>query len=114
MQGLHRKKQSDVMRDLLRVPVGQYRQMTKFRRAPGRPAQTRLFISATSPSGAIQTSACVCVAVTAIARSARNRIASPRRRTDSYWVVQYVAYKYYEVLVVNTALNAIRRDAKAN
>lgn len=34
VQELYRKKQSDVMRYLLRVRVWQYRQMTKFHRAP--------------------------------------------------------------------------------
>lgn len=43
MQELYRKKQSDVMRYLLRVRVWQYRQMTKFHRAPrpSRPDKAR-------------------------------------------------------------------------
>lgn len=43
MQELYRKKQSDVMRYLLRVRVWQYRQMTRFHRAPrpSRPDKAR-------------------------------------------------------------------------
>lgn len=43
MQELYRKKQSDVMRYLLRVRCWQYRQMTKLHRAPrpSRPDKAR-------------------------------------------------------------------------
>ena len=43
VQELYRKKQSDVMRYLLRVRVWQYRQLTKFHRAPrpSRPDKAR-------------------------------------------------------------------------
>lgn len=43
MQELYRKKQSDVMRYLLRIRVWQYRQMTRFHRAPrpSRPDKAR-------------------------------------------------------------------------
>lgn len=36
------------------------------------------------------------------------------RVLNSYWVAQDAAYKYYEVIMVDTAHNAIRRDAKVN
>lgn len=43
VQELYRKKQSDVMRYLLRIRVWQYRQMTRFHRAPrpSRPDKAR-------------------------------------------------------------------------
>ncbi|EAT35069.1 AAEL012736-PE [Aedes aegypti] len=141
VQELYRKKQSDVMRYLLRVRVWQYRQLTKFHRAPrpSRPDKARrlgykakqgfsIFRIRVRRGGRKRPVAKGCTygkpkshgvnelkpyrCLQSVAEERVGRRVGGLRVLNSYWVAQDAAYKYYEVIMVDTAHNAIRRDAK--
>ncbi|XP_066901102.1 large ribosomal subunit protein eL15 [Halyomorpha halys] len=143
IQELYRKKQSDAMRYLLRIRVWQYRQMTKMHRVvkPSRPDKARRLgfknkqgfcifririkrggrkrpvpkgatygkpkshgVNQLKPTRSLH----------AMAEEKVGRKCSGLRVLNSYWVAQDARYKYYEVICVDPAHKAIRRDAKAN
>merc|ERR1712018_419842 len=143
MQELYRKKQSDVLRFLLRVRCWQYRQLSTIHRAsrPTRPDKARR-LGYRAKRG-------YCIYRIRIRRGGRKRpvpkgatygkptnqgvnslknqrshqaVAEERvgrkckalRVLNSYWVAQDSTYKYYEVVLVDPFHKAIRRDAKIN
>jgi len=143
MQELYRKKQSDVMRYLLRIRVWQYRQMTRFHRAPrpSRPDKARRLGYRAKQGYAIFR--------VRVRRGGRKRpvpkgatygkpkshgvnklkpkrclqsIAEERvgrrcgglRVLNSYWVGQDAVYKFFEVITVDPSHKGIRTDAKVN
>ncbi|XP_058126504.1 large ribosomal subunit protein eL15 [Anopheles ziemanni] len=143
VQELYRKKQSDVMRYLLRVRVWQYRQMTKFHRAPrpSRPDKARrlgyrakqgysIFRIRVRRGGRKRPVPKGCTygkpkshgvnelkptrCLQSVAEERVGRRVGGLRVLNSYWVSQDASHKYYEVIMVDTSHNAIRRDPKAN
>lgn len=143
VQELWRKKQSDVMRFLLRVRAWEYRQLPKIVRAsrPTRPEKARA-LGYKAKQG-------YCVYRVAVRRGGRKRqngkgivygkpkhhginqlkfrrnlrsVAEERvgrrcsnlRVLNSYWLNSDSTYKYFEVILVDPSHNAIRRDASIN
>uniref|UniRef100_A0A1B0D3P8 Ribosomal protein L15 n=1 Tax=Phlebotomus papatasi TaxID=29031 RepID=A0A1B0D3P8_PHLPP len=128
VQELYRKKQSDVMRYLLRIRVWQYRQLTKLHRAPrpSRPDKARR-LGYRAKQGYV-------IYRIRVRRGGRKRpvpkgctYGKPKshgervgrrlgslRVLNSYWVAQDSSYKYYEVILIDPSQNAIRRDPKIN
>merc|ERR1712013_3289 len=109
MSELYRKKQSDVMRYLLRIRCWQYRQLTKVHRAPRptRPDKARRLgykAKQQKPERNLQS----------IAEERVGRRLKGLRILNSYWVGQDSTYKYYEVIMVDTHHAAITRDPKIN
>jgi large subunit ribosomal protein L15e len=141
---LYRKKQSDVMRYLLRIRCWQYRQLTKVHRAPRptRPDKARRLgykakqgfviyriamrrggrkrpVAKGCPYGKPKTSGAVKQQkpqrnLQSIAEERVGRRLKGLRILNSYWVGQDSTYKYFEVIMVDVAHPAIRRDPKAN
>ncbi|KAI4459880.1 ribosomal protein l15 [Holotrichia oblita] len=135
IQELYRKKQSDVLRFLLRIRVWQYRQLTKLHRAPKptRPDKARriCYFPHTSTPWWSQTSSSKGATygkpkshgvnqlkptrnLQSLAEERVGRRAGGLRVLNSYWVGQDASYKYYEVILVDPSHNAIRRDPKIN
>merc|ERR1712079_146916 len=144
MSELYRKKQSDVMRYLLRIRCWQYRQLTKVHRAPRstRPDKARRLgyknkqgfviyriamrrggrkrpVAKGCPYGKPKTSGAVKQQkpqrnLQSIAEERVGRRLKGLRILSSYWVGQDSTYKYFEVIMVDIAHPAIRRDPKAN
>lgn len=143
VQELYRKKQSDVLRFLLRIRVWQYRQMTRMHRTPRstRPDKARRLgyrakegysifrvrvrrggrkrpvpkgatygkpkshgVNQLKPTRNLQS----------IAEERVGRRCGGLRVLNSYWVAQDSTYKYYEVIMVDPAHKAVRRDPKIN
>ncbi|KAE8749203.1 hypothetical protein FOCC_FOCC004110 [Frankliniella occidentalis] len=143
IQELYRKKQSDVLRFLLRIRVWQYRQLTKMHRAPkpSRPDKARRMgykakhgyavfrirvrrggrkkpvpkgatygkpksqgVNQLKPTRNLQS----------VAEERVGRRCGGLRVLNSYWVAEDSTYKYFEVICVDPAHKAIRRDPKAN
>merc|ERR1712122_93832 len=100
MSELYRKKQSDVMRYLLRIRCWQYRQLTKVHRAP-RPSRP---VNQQKPERNLQS----------IAEERVGRRLKGLRVLNSYWVGQDSTYKYYEVIMIDIHHAAITRDPKIN
>lgn len=141
---LYRKKQSDVMRYLLRIRAWHYRQLTRVHRCPRstRPDKARKMGYKNKPGYVIYR---VCMR-----RGGRKRPVpkgcpygkpkssgavneqKPKRRhqaiaeqrvgnrlkslrvLNSYWVAQDSTYKYYEVILINTQNPTIRNDPAIN
>ncbi|CAB0037164.1 unnamed protein product [Trichogramma brassicae] len=140
---ISRKKQSEVMRFLLRVRCWQYRQLTRLHRAPRptRPEKARR-LGYKAKQG-------FCIFRIRVRRGGRKRpvpkgatygkpkgqginqlkptrklqsVAEERvgrrcgglRVLNSYWVAQDSSYKYFEVICVDPFHKAIRNDAKVN
>ncbi|GFG30090.1 hypothetical protein Cfor_09510 [Coptotermes formosanus] len=105
IQELYRKKQSDVMRFLLRIRCWQYRQLTTMHRAPrpSRPDKARRM-----GYKAKQVYLDVCF------QERVGRRCGGLRVLNSYWVAQDSTYKYYEVILIDPSHKAIRHDPKAN
>merc|ERR1711944_82669 len=143
MQELYRKKQSDVMRFLLRVRCWQYRQLSTIHRAsrPTRPDKARrlgyrakqgyviyrIRIRRGGRKRPVPKGATYGKPVNQGVNSLKNQrshqaIAEERvgrkckslRVLNSYWVAQDSSYKFYEVICVDIFHKAIRRDAKIN
>jgi large subunit ribosomal protein L15e len=143
MQELYRKKQSDVLRFLLRVRTWQYRQLSTIHRAsrPTRPDKARrLGYRAKQgyviyririrrggrkrpvPKGATYgkpTNQGVNQLKNqrshqAIAEERIGRRCRALRVLNSYWVTQDSSYKYFEVITVDPFNKTIRRDPKIN
>jgi len=141
---LYRKKQSDVMRYLLRIRCWQYRQLTKVHRAPRptRPDKARRLgykakqgfviyriamrrggrkrpVAKGCPYGKPKSSGAVKQQkpernLQSIAEERVGRRLKGLRILNSYWVGQDSTYKYFEVIMVDVAHPAIRRDPKIN
>jgi len=143
IQELYRKKQSDVLRYLLRIRVWQYRQLTKLVRSPrpSRPDKARrlgykakqgfvIFRIRVRRGGRKRPVPKGCTygkpkshginelkpyrCLQSVAEERVGRRFGGLRVLNSYWVAQDSSYKYFEVILVDTAHNAIRRDAKIN
>ncbi|ODM96817.1 60S ribosomal protein L15 [Orchesella cincta] len=143
MQELYRKKQSEVMRYLLRIRCWQYRQLNKIVRVPrpSRPDKARrLGFRAKQgfviyrvrvrrggrkrpvPKGATYgkpkshgvNQLKPVRNLQAIAESRIGKKIGGLRLLNSYWVAQDSSYKYYECIFVDIAHKAIRRDPKIN
>ncbi|ODQ64745.1 putative ribosomal protein, large subunit [Nadsonia fulvescens var. elongata DSM 6958] len=143
MQEINRNKQSDIMRFLYRVRCWEYRQMNVISRCsrPSRPEKARSlgykakqgFVvyrvrvrrgnrKRPAPKGATYgkpTNQGVnhlkyqkSLKSTAEERVARR--ASNLRVLNSYWVNEDSTYMYFEVILVDTHHNAVRRDARIN
>merc|ERR1712048_990757 len=143
MQEIYRKKQSDIMRFLLRVRCWQYRQLSAIHRAsrPTRPDKARR-LGYRAKQG-------YCVFRVRVRRGGRKRpvpkgctygkpgthgvnqlkfqrslrsVAEERvgrrcgglRVLSSYWVCEDSTYKFFEVVLVDPFHKAIRRDPKIN
>jgi len=141
---LYRKKQSDVMRYLLRIRAWQYRQLTKLHRCPRptRPDKARRLgyrnkqgfviyricmrrggrkrpVAKGTPYGKPKTSGAVNEqkprrSLQAIAEGRAGRRLRSLNILDSYWVAQDSTYKYYEIIFVDPFHKAIRRDPRIN
>merc|ERR1712184_207227 len=144
MTELYRKKQSDVMRYLLRVRCWQYRQLTKVHRVPRstRPDKARRLgyknkqgyviyriamrrggrkrpVAKGCPYGKPKTSGAVKQMkpvrnLQSIAEERVGRRIASLRVLNSYWVGQDSTYKYFEVIMIDPSHKAIRRDPKIN
>merc|ERR1711973_809511 len=143
MQELYRKKQSDVLRFLLRVRCWQYRQLHRVHRAP-RPTRPdkarRLGYRATQgfviyrvrvrrggrkrpvpkgctygkPKGHGVNHLKPTRNLQAIAEERVGRRLKGLRALNSYWVGQDSTYKYFEVIMIDPHHKAITRDPKIN
>merc|ERR1712071_646200 len=141
MQELYRKKQSDVIRFLLRIRCWQYRQLHRVHRAP-RPTRPdkarRLGYRATQgfviyrvrvrrggrkrpvpkgctygkPKGHGVNPLKPTRNLQAIAEERVGRRCAGLRVLNTYWVGQDSTYKFYEAILVDTAHKAIRRNPK--
>merc|ERR1712154_580566 len=141
---LYRKKQSDVMRYLLRIRCWQYRQLTKVHRAPRptRPDKARRLgykakqgyviyrismrrggrkrpVAKGCPYGKPKTSGAVKQQkpernLQSIAEERVGRRLKGLRVLNSYWVGQDSTYKYFEVIMIDPHHKAITRDPKIN
>ncbi|KAG8034232.1 hypothetical protein G9C98_001317, partial [Cotesia typhae] len=140
---LYRKKQSDVMRFLLRVRCWQYRQLTKLHRAPrpSRPDKARrLGYKAKQgfviyrirvrrggrkrpvPKGATfgkpkshgVNELKPSRKLQSVAEERVGRRCGGLRVLNSYWVAQDSSHKFYEVILVDPFHPAIRNDPKIN
>nr|CAA93816.1 ribosomal protein RL10 [Anopheles gambiae] len=143
VQELYRKKQSDVMRYLLRVRAWQYRQMTRFHRAPRpwRPTRLRrlgykaktgfsIFRIRVRCGGRKRPVHKGCTygkpkshgvnqlkpyrCLQSVAEERVGGRLGGLRVLNSYWVAQDAAHKYFEVIMVDPPNNAIRRDPNVN
>merc|ERR1712170_320603 len=143
MQELARKKQSDVMRFLLRVRCWQYRQLASIHRAsrPTRPDKARRMGYRAKqgysiyrvrvrrggrkrpvPKGATYgkptnqgvNSLKFQRSLQSVAEERAGRKCKALRVLNSYWVAEDSTYKYYEIVMVDPFHKAIRRDAKIN
>jgi len=144
MTELYRKKQSDVLRYLLRVRCWQYRQLTKVHRCPRstRPDKARRLgyknkqgyviyriamrrggrkrpVAKGCPYGKPKTSGAVKQQkpernLQSIAEERVGRSLKGLRVLNSYWVGADSTYKYFEVILIDIAHKAIKRDPKIN
>merc|ERR1712029_1247301 len=144
MTEMYRKKQSDVMRYLLRIRCWHYRQLTKVHRAPRstRPDKARRLgyknkqgfviyriamrrggrkrpVAKGCPYGKPKSSGAVKQQkpernLQSTAEERVGRRLRGLRILNSYWVGQDSTYKYFEVIMVDVAHPAIRRDPKVN
>ncbi|KAG0007256.1 60S ribosomal protein L15, partial [Podila clonocystis] len=143
LEELAKKKQSDVMRFLLRVRCWEYRQLNVIHRAsrPSRPDKARrlgykakqgyviyrirvrrggrkkpVAKGATfgKPGGHGVNQLKYQRSLQATAEERVGRKCGNLRVLNSYWVNQDSTYKYFEVILVDPSHKAIRRDARIN
>merc|ERR1712133_123929 len=143
VQELYRKKQSDVLRFLLRVRCWHYRQLTKMHRAPrpSRPDKARrlgyrakqgfiIYRIRIRRGGRKKQVPKGCTYgkpkshgvnqlkpkrnLQSIAEERVGRRCGGLRVLNSYWVAADCTHKYYEVILVDPHHNAIRRDPQRN
>jgi large subunit ribosomal protein L15e len=141
LQELWRKKQSDVLRFLLRVRAWEYRQLPKFYRVnnPTRPDKARALgykakqgfsvfrvavrrggrkrpipkgIVYGKPKHAGITQFKFVRNLRSVAEERVGRRVGGLRVLNSYWINQDATYKYYEVICVDPSHSAIRNDAR--
>ncbi|KAI6007393.1 ribosomal protein L15e [Pisolithus albus] len=126
---LYKKKQSDVLRFLLRVRCWEYRQLNVIHRAsrPSRPDKARR-LGYKAKQGYVVYRVRVrrgnrkkpvpkgksCGFLRSVAEERVGRRCSNLRVLNSYWVNQDGVYKYYEVILVDPNHKAIRRDPRIN
>ncbi|KAK2705241.1 large ribosomal subunit protein eL15-like [Artemia franciscana] len=142
MQELYRKKQSDVMRYLLRLKCWQYRQLNRITRAPrpSRPEKARrlgyrakqgyvIYRTRVRRGGRKRPVPKGCTYgkpkthgvnslkparnLQAVAEERVGRRCGGLRVLNSYWVGQDATYKFYEVILVDPMHKAIRRNPEA-
>jgi large subunit ribosomal protein L15e len=141
---LYRKKQSDVMRYLLRIRAWQYRQLTRLHRVPRttRPDKARRMgyrakqgfviyrvcmrrggrkrpVAKGCPYGKPKSSGAVNEQkpvrnLQAIAEGRAGKRLRGLRVLNSYWVAQDSTYKYFEVILIDSHHKTIRRDPRMN
>jgi len=144
IQELYRKKQSDVMRYLLRIRCWQYRQLTKLHKCPRstRPERARrlgykkkqgyvIYRICMRRGGRKRPVAKGCAYgkpkssgaikqqkpqrnLQSIAEERVGRRLKGLRVLNSYHVAQDATYKYFEVILIDPFHNAIRNDPKIN
>ncbi|KAK4307710.1 hypothetical protein Pmani_020556 [Petrolisthes manimaculis] len=143
MQEIYRKKQSDVMRYLLRLRSWHFRQLNTLHRAPRptRPEKARrlgykakqgfvIYRIRVRRGGRKRPVAKGCTYgkpkshginelkptrnLQSLAEERAGRRLGGLLMLNSYWVAQDSTYKYYEVIAVDIRHNAIRRDASLN
>lgn len=143
IQELYRKKQSDVLRFLLRIRVWQFRQLTKMHRCPhpSRPDKARrmgyrakpgyvIFRIRVRRGGRKKPVPKGCTygkpksqgvnqlkpkkGLHALAEERVGRRCGGLRVLNSYWIAEDSTYKYFEVICIDPAHNVIRRDPKIN
>nr|CAD7437617.1 unnamed protein product [Timema bartmani]CAD7452139.1 unnamed protein product [Timema tahoe]CAD7586692.1 unnamed protein product [Timema genevievae] len=143
VQELYRKKQSDVLRFLLRIRCWQYRQLTKMHRSPrpSRPDKARRLgyrakqgyviyrirvrrggrkrpVPKGATYGKPKSHGVNQLKPTrnlqSVAEERVGRRCGGLRVLNSYWVAQDSTYKYFEIILVDPFHKAIRRDPKAN
>jgi len=141
---LYKKKQSDVMRYLLRIRAWHYRQLARVHRAPRstRPDKARKLgyknkvgfciyrvcmrrggrkrpVPKGNAYGKPKTSGAINEQkpyrnLQAIAEQRVGNRLKSLRVLNSYWVAQDATYKYYEVIMVDVTKNQIRNDPRMN
>lgn len=143
MQEIYRKKQSDVMRFLLRVRAWQYRQLNKLVRVPKptRPEKARrlgykakqgfvIYRMRVRRGGRKRPVAKGCTygkpkshgvnhlkpvrSLQALAEERVGRRLGSLRLLNSYWVAQDSTFKYYEAILLDPHHDNIRRDPSVN
>ncbi|XP_054707115.1 60S ribosomal protein L15-like [Uloborus diversus] len=143
MQELWRKKQSDVMKFLLRTRCWYYRQLNTVHRAPrptrpdkarrlgyrakqgyvvyririrrgGRKKQVPKGCTYGKPKNHGVNQLKPVRSHQSVAEERVGRRCKALRVLNSYWVAQDSTYKFFEVILVDPAHNAIRNDPKAN
>merc|ERR1712136_209596 len=143
MQELYRKKQSDVLRFLLRVRCWQYRQLHRVHRAPRptRPDKARrlgyrakqgyvIYRVRVRRGGRKRPVPKGCTygkpvthgvnqlkfqrSLRSVAEERVGRRCGGLRVLNSYWVCEDSTYKFFEVVMVDPFHKAIRRDPKIN
>ena len=143
LEELWKKKQSDVLRFLLRVRCWEYRQLPSIHRAPRptRPDKARRLgykakqgyviyrvrvrrgsrkrpvskgIVYGKPSTQGITQLKFARSLRSVAEERIGRAAGNLRVLNSYWVNQDATYKYFEVILVDPNHNAIRNDPRIN
>lgn len=143
LEELYKRKQSDVLRFLLRIRAWQYRQLSSVHRAsrPTRPDKARRLgykakqgyviyrvrVKRGGRKRPVSKGICYGKPVTMgvsqlkFARSLRSkaeeragRKCGSLRVLNSYWICQDSTYKYFEVILVDPQHKAIRRDPRIN
>lgn len=143
LEELWRKKQSDVMRFLLRIRTWEYRQLSAIHRVtrPTRPDKARRLgfkskqgfaiwrvrvrrgnrkrpvrkgIVYGKPANQGIVELKFQRSLRSVAEERVGKICGALRVLNSYWVGQDSIYKFYEVILVDPFHNAIRRDPKIN
>nr|XP_014334019.1 PREDICTED: 60S ribosomal protein L15 isoform X2 [Bos mutus] len=110
IQELWRKKQSDVMRFLLRVRCWQYRQLSALHRAPRptRPDKARRLGYKPVHHGVNQLK--FARSLQSVAEERAGRHCGALRVLNSYWVGEDSTYKFFEVILIDPFHKAIRRN----
>ena len=143
LEELWRKKQSDLLRFLLRVRCWQYRQLTAIHRAPrptrpdkarrlgykakqgyviyrvrvrrgGRKRKVRRGAQCGKPTNMGVNQLKFQRSLRSVAEERAGRYCGALRVVNSYWVGQDSTYKFYEVILVDPQHKAIRRDPRIN
>ena len=143
LEELWRKKQSDVMRFLLRIRTWEYRQLTAIHRVtrPTRPDKARRLgykskqgfaiwrvrvrrgnrkrpvrkgIIYGKPANQGIVELKFQRSLRSVAEERVGKVCKALRVLNSYWIGQDSIYKFYEVILVDPFHNAIRRDPKIN
>ena len=142
LEELYKRKQSDVLRFLLRVRAWEYRQLPKTSRVtrPTRPDKARrlgykakqgyvIFRAAVRRGGRKRPNGKGIVYgkpkhqgimlkakrnLRSVAEERVGRVCGNLRVLNSYWVNQDATYKYFEIILVDPQHNAIRHDPRIN
>jgi large subunit ribosomal protein L15e len=142
LEEIWKKKQSDLMRFVMRMRTWEYRQLTTIHRCtrPSRPEKARKLgykrkqgyviyririrrggrkkqnhrgiVSGKPKNQGIRVKAYR--SLRAVAEDRVGRRLGGLRVLNSYWVAQDATFKYFEIILVDPAHNAIKNDAKIN